>query len=187
MSKMFIISGPSGAGEDSLINGLIERGLDIERVVTTTSRAKREGESDGSPYYFVSKEDFKRGISGDGFFEWAQEYNENYYGVTREEIKRVQECGKIGIWKIGYKGVRTAKEIMPEVKAILVNAPLDVIEARIRRRDVGVSEEFIKDRMRYTEEWLRHKYLYDVEVMNLDGKLDEAISKVVSIIKESDG
>ena len=39
-NKLFIISGPSGAGEDSIIEGLKEL-FSIERVVTTTTREKR--------------------------------------------------------------------------------------------------------------------------------------------------
>jgi len=179
-NKLFIISGPSGAGEDSIIQGL-KKLLPIEKVVTTTTRAKRAGESDGDPYYFISKEEFEKGISENKFFEYAEEYNNQFYGVKEEEIKRVLNCGKIGIWKIEYKGVMTAKKLIPEVVAIFVMAPsLEIIRQRLLKR--GESEEFIEERMVYTTEWLKHKDVYDYEVINHEGKLDEAINEVKEII-----
>ena len=55
-NNIVIISGPSGAGEDSIIDALSER-LPIERIVTTTTRSKRTGETEGHPYYFISKDE----------------------------------------------------------------------------------------------------------------------------------
>ena len=182
-AKLFIISGPSGAGEDSVIAGL-KKIMPIERVITTTTRSPRPGESNGDPYYFVSSTEFQAGIEQKKFFEYAQEYNNNYYGVTFEEIERVKNSGRISIWKIEYKGVITAKKLLPDITAILINAPLKILEQRIRRRD-RVTEEFIAERMRYTEEWLKYKDIYDYEVINEEGKLAEAIQKVAEIIKQS--
>jgi guanylate kinase len=183
MSKLFIISGPSGAGEDSIITRL-KKIMPIERVITTTTRSPRPGESNGDPYYFISPAEFQADIKQKKFFEYAQEYNDNYYGVTFEEIERVKNSGKIGIWKIEYKGVITAKKLLPGITAILINAPLKTLEQRIRRRD-RVTEKFVAERIRYTEEWLKHKDIYDYEVTNEEGKLEEAIQKVVKIIKQS--
>lgn len=178
---LIIISGPSGSGEDSIIEGLAKR-MPIDRVITTTTRDKRHGERDGHPYYFISKDAFKRGIDSNEFFEYAQHYNDNYYGVTYEEIKRVQHSGKIGIWKIDYKGVQKAKELMPNVLAIFINAPLDILEARLRKRDT-VTDAYIEERMAYTKEWLNHTAIYDITVENEEGKLIETIDQVEQIIR----
>lgn len=183
MSKanIFIISGPSGAGEDSIIKGL-RKYFSIERVITTTTREMRPGESQGKPYCFISKEEFiKRRGSGE-FVEWAEQYNSNLYGVTREEIERVKNSGKVGIWKIDLKGVITAKKLYPEIPAIFITvSDLKILEDRIRRRG-GISEEYIKERMKYTKEWMKQKDIYDYEVYNEEGKLDEAIAKTAEII-----
>jgi len=178
---LIIISGPSGAGEDSIIEGIAAR-LPIERVTTTTTRQPREGESEGHPYYFISKEEFRAGIEAGKFFEYAEQYNGNLYGVTRDEIERVQESDNIGIWKIEYQGVMQAKQEIPGIKAILISAPLDQMEERIRHRDEA-TEEFIADRMAYTQKWLNHKDLYDFEVVNEDGKLEESIDTAEDIIR----
>lgn len=182
MSNIFIISGPSGAGEDSVIDGL-QKIFPIERVVTTTTRKMRPGESQKNPYYFISEKEFISKIEKGGFFEYAKEYNNLYYGVTGEEIERVKSCGRIGIWKIEYKGVITAKKVMPDIIAIFINAPLKILEERIRRR-TSVTDEFVAERMKYTKEWLKHKNIYDYEIENKQGKLDETIKKVANIIEK---
>ncbi len=184
MPNLFIISGPSGAGEDSIIEGL-KKFIDIERVITTTTRAMRPGESQGNPYYFISSEEFKKSIKENKFFEYACEYNNNYYGVTHEEINRVKNNGKVGIWKIEYKGVITAKKLMPDIVAIFINAPLESLEKRIKQREKqGVSPNYVKERMEYTKEWLKHKDIYDYEVINKDGELDKAIKETLEIIQK---
>ena len=179
-NNLFIISGPSGAGEDSIIEGL-KKILPIERVITTTTREKRSNIFAEDPYYFISKEEFKKGIAENRFFEYAREYNDQFYGVTKKEIERVINCDKIGIWKIEYKGVMTMKKMMPEIIAILITTEsLEVLKQRILSR--GASEKFVEERMIYTKEWLKHKDIYDYEVVNYEGKLDEAVEEVRGII-----
>jgi len=182
--NIFIISGPSGAGEDSIIEGL-SKFFPVERVITTTTRAMRSREAQGSPYYFVSQKEFEKKIKNDELAEYAQEYNDNFYGVTKKELERVRACEKIGIWKIEYKGVITAKKLFPEIKSIYINPPsLEILKQRIMRRD-NVSEEYVNERMEYTKEWMKYENIYDFKVVNEEGKLDEAIEKVANIIKNT--
>lgn len=182
-NNVFIISGPSGAGEDSIIEKL-KNELDIERVITTTTRKMRPGESEGNPYYFISGEDFQEKIRGGDFLEYAQEYNDNFYGVTKKEMERVKNSGKIGIWKIEYKGVIAAKKMFPDIAAIFINTEsLKVLEGRIRKRS-NVTEEYVKERLSYTKEWLRHLDIYDYAVINRENELDKAAREVADIIKK---
>lgn len=182
MQNVFIISGPSGAGEDSIINGL-QKMLPVERVITTRSRAMRPGESQGNPYWFISETEFKEKIAAGDFIEYAQQYNDQWAGVTHQEIDRVARSKKIGIWKIEYQGVMTAKRLFPDIIAILITAPLDILEERIRRRD-NPSEESLRERMEYTREWLKHTDIYDYTIENEQGKLDEAVQKAYEIIRK---
>lgn len=181
-NNLFIISGPSGSGQDSIIEG-IKKYIPIERVITTTTRPMRPGETQKKPYYFITQREFKKGIKNKKFFEYAKEYNNHYYGVTHKEIKRVMSGRKIGIWKMEYKGVMTAKKLMPPVIAILINAPLDILKKRIVRRDKQTSPQYLKKRMAYTKKWLKYKKIYDYEVMNQEGKLNKAVKEVARIIK----
>lgn len=179
--KMFIISGPSGAGEDSIIEGLRDY-FPIERVITTTTRSRRKGEKQGQPYYFISREQFKKDLEKGKFAEHAEHYNGHLYGVSHAELARVRKSGRVGIWKIEYQGVETVKKIYPEIKAIFITvSDPRILEKRIRRRD-SVTEKYVRERMRYTREWFKHKNLYDYTVYNEEGKLNEAIGKTAEII-----
>ena len=183
LPNVVIISGPSGVGEDSVIEGLREF-TTINRVITTTTRTPRESENEGNPYYFISKEEFEKRIKDGEMIEWAEQYNGNLYGVTKEELQRVNDLEGIGVWKVEYKGVISAKKLFPEMKAILLMAEsLEVLEERIRSRTT-VSEEFIAERMAYTREWLTHADIYDYTVINKQDMLHEAIQEVVDILRK---
>jgi guanylate kinase len=183
LDSIVIISGPSGAGEDSIIDGLQEY-AQINRIITTSTREMRPGESDGAPYYFVSKEAFEEKIAHDEMIEWAKQYNGNLYGVTRSELERVNALPGIGTWKIEYQGVIAAKKMFPEIRSIFIMADsLEILAERIRSRG-NVSEEFIRERMEYTKEWLKHEDIYDYKVINHQGHLDEAIREIVAILKK---
>lgn len=180
---IIIISGPSGSGQDSIIEAL-QKELSLERVITTTTRAMRPGEEQGKPYYFTSEEEFKARLQNNEFFEWAQEYNNCYYGVTGLEMLRAGGVGKTGIWKVDYKGVINAKKIVPGIPAILILAPLDQLERRLRERDKHMDEKYFQERMEYTREWLEHIDIYDRVIDNSDGKLKEAVEEAKIIIKK---
>lgn len=182
-NNIFIISGPSGSGQDSVIEGL-QKILPIERVITATTRPMRPGESQKNPYYFIGKTEFKRALKENKFFEHAKEYNGHYYGVARREINRVKRSKKIGIWKMEYKGVVTAKKLMPGITAILIYAPLKILEKRIRRREKNITDAFIKERMDYTKQFLEHKNIYDYKITNKEGELNKAVNNVAKIIKK---
>lgn len=143
----------------------------------------RPGESDGSPYYFVSKEQFEEKLARGDMVEWAKQYNGNLYGVTTAELERVNALPGVGIWKIEYQGVMTAQKFYPEVLSIFIMAEsLDVLADRIRSRG-SVTDEFLAERMAYTKEWLRHEDIYDYKVINHQGKLDETVKQVARILK----
>ena len=182
-SKIFILSGPSAAGEDSIIEGL-KKQIIFEKIITTTTREMRPGESQGYPYYFIPKEDFQRGIKNNEFYEYAEEDRNNFYGVTKKEFERACSTGLPVIWKVDYKGVITGKKLFPEAVAILIDVSLETIEKRIRRRD-SLSEEYIQERLAYAQGWYDNRDKFDYAIKNEEGKLDEAIQAVKNIIEKN--
>ncbi len=180
---IFIISGPSGVGEDTIISEL-KKDLTLDKVVTTTTRDIRSGEEEGIAYYFISEEEFDKKLGNNNFFEHALQQNGKKYGVTHDEINRVKNSDDIAIWKIEWQGVKKAKELLKDdVIAIFITAPLEILEERIRDRG-GLSEKQISERMAYSKEWLNHTELYDYTVSNLNGKLQQAVTEVKKIIKK---
>jgi guanylate kinase len=180
MPSIFIISGPSGAGEDSVIEAL-ERMLACERVKTTVTRNMRPGEAEGQPYYFVSRAHFEKMAAGDEFAEWAIVYDD-YRGATKLEISRCMEGEKPVIWKVDWQGVRTIKSRYPEATSILIAPPsYKVLEARLRRRGSGHE---IERREAFTKQWLTHTDVYDHVVVNDEGALEATVASVERIIRE---
>lgn len=182
MRNIFIISGPSGAGEDSIISAL-ERLFPTERVVTITTRPMRTGESEGHPYRFLSREAFQEKIRAGEFFEYAEEDNRQLYGTTHAEIERIKNVEKVVLWKMDYQGVITMKKLLPEAVSVLIMAPLDILETRIRRRE-NVTDDFVRGRLKHAQGWFDNRNIFDYEIENEQGRLDEAIQKVAAIIKE---
>jgi guanylate kinase len=184
MQNIFIISGPAGSGKDSVIDGLIKL-LPVVRVITTTTRAPRPGETEGAPYYFVTREQFEQGIAANRFIEHSTNENDALYGVTHEELDRVARSGKMGIWKLEWKGVIAAKKLFPRIVTIYISSSLAILEDRLRKRDGSEKDEvYFRERMAYTREWLKHTDIYDYTVENQQGKIDETIQAVSQIIQK---
>lgn len=180
-SNIFVIYGPSGSGQDSVIEGVQKR-IPLERIVTTVTRPMRPTETHGHPYYFISKEAFEEKIKNGELLEYVKKYGEVYYGVTTKEVERVAQSNKIGIWKVDFAGARDLKKRFPELTVIFINAPLADIERRIRKRD-RPTEEYLQARLDHIREWLP-KSIYDFKIENEDGKLQENIKKVAEIIQK---
>ena len=180
--NIFIISGPAGSGKDTIIEHL-ETSLPLERIITTTTREARPGESEGHPYYFISQAAFEQGIQNDDFAEYSTNENGVLYGVSKAELRRIAELEhRVGIWEIHFKGVKKKKKLFPAIQAIFISAPLTVLEERLRSRDSLKDERYFAERMAYTREWLKHTDIYDYVVENEQDKLDQAIEDVKTII-----
>jgi len=182
-NNIFIISGPSGSGKDAIINGL-KKILPTKQLITTVSRPMRAGERQGKPYYFISKKQFVKNIKQNKFFEYDFHYN-NYYGLTYDEINQAKASNKIYFWQAEYKGVMNAKKKMPNLTAIFINSPLEILIDRMRRRETKLNEKIFKQRIKDIKEWLKHLDIYDYIVENKEGELDQTIKQVAEIIKKT--
>jgi len=181
MKNIFIISGATGSGKDSVIDGLVSR-LPVERIITSTTRAMRPFETEGNPYYFLSHETFEQGIEAGDFAEYSTNENGERYGVTKSELERIGAMNRIALWRVDWKGVINIKKIYPEVIALYISAPINILEARLRSRDTGKDEHYFEERMKYTREWLNHLDIYDYQIENEEGKLAHTIEQVSSVI-----
>jgi guanylate kinase len=189
-STIFVITGTSGAGKDSVIEKLREMGLDFEQVVTTTTRKKREGEEQGKPYFFITENEFKELVSSGQMAEFAEVYG-NFYGVTKNEIARCVETGKPVIWRIDVQGAISAKKQYPQnSKVIFIKTPdLQTLGNRLRSRGQN-NEKDITERLRVAEQEIaiaRSNSVFDHIINNEEGKLEETAQKVSQIIKENHG
>lgn len=184
MGKLFIITGPSGAGKDSVIFRAKEQGLDFAQVVTTSSREIRAGESEEHPYHFVSEKEFRKMIDSGEMIEWAEVYG-NLYGSSKKEVEDRLSENDVVIVKVDPQGARTFKKLMPEAVSIFIMPPsYEYLEKRLVNRETD-SKEVIKQRLETARKELENLLDWDYLVVNEEGKLDEAANEVKEIIENS--
>lgn len=182
MKNVFLISGPSGSGKGSVIEGL-SKVLPLERVITTTTRPMRPGESDGHPYHFITMEEFLKLKNEVAFIECAESYNNEWYGVQRADLEKAFLSKKVSLWEVDFKGVQNLKTLFPEIKSFYISVPEEVFRQRLIARD-NPDPAYLEARIKYVREWAGQKDLYDYIIENEDGHLDQAVATIKTIIEE---
>lgn len=117
---VFIISGPSGVGKDSVIDRLRERESDTHFAVTATTRSKRDSEVDGVHYHFLAERQFANWVADGEFLEYATVY-EQRYGVPRSPVRAALERGQDVVIKIDVQGAASIRALIPESVGIFIS------------------------------------------------------------------
>ncbi len=178
--QLIVVSGPSGAGKDTIVEGVIKRGKNIWLSVSATSRKPREGEKEGVNYFYLEKEDFEEKIKKDYFLEYAM-YADNYYGTPKEKVKEKLDQGIDVVLVIEIQGAQKIKELVPEAIFIFIMPPsLKELLNRLKKRKTEDKEKIIK-RFNIAYQEINEVTKYNYVVVNDD--LEESISKVEAIIK----
>ncbi len=147
--------------------------------VSYTSRAKRDYETNGVEYYFVTREEFERKIENGDFLEY-NEYAGNYYGTPRKEVVEKLETGKDVVLEIEVNGAKMIKERYPETVLIFIMAPsMEEVKRRIKMRGAENNEQILaRFKTAYNEINQVNNYNYVV----VNDELEEAVKKVESIL-----
>lgn len=179
INYLFILTGKTASGKDTIISKLLSRLPDFKKVVTTTSRAGRPGEKKGVDYFFLSREDFKQKIEKGDFFEYV-EYGGNFYGTEKTQLR---DTGQGLIWRIDPSRAGKIRELIDSpVLVIYLTVPDAIVLERLKKR--GFNKEEIKKRMEDDKIfWEEYKDNYDFVVENVPGKLDETVDKIIQIIE----
>ena len=176
--KLFILSGPSGAGKGTICKQLLEE-TDVELSVSMTTRKPRIGETDGVSYYFVEKEDFLSKLQKNGFLEYAEVYG-NYYGTPKAPVIEKLAAGVDVILEIDMQGALKVKENYPNGVFIFILPPsMAELLKRLTGRGTETAEA-IEMRLGETLKELSYIDKYDYCVVN--GQLSEAVARVKSIV-----
>lgn len=176
---LFVLSGPSGVGKDTLLKEFLKTDLKITKCVTYTTRPPRPGEVDGVDYKFVSLAEFEELKRNNAFLEWA-EIGGNLYATPRDFVERKLEEGEDIILKIDVQGATRVKELFPEAILIFVAPPsLEVLAERMRKR--GSPEEEIERRLEIASREMEMAGNYQFVLVNND--LEETLEKLYEIIK----
>ncbi|MFH1426069.1 MAG: guanylate kinase [Candidatus Kerfeldbacteria bacterium] len=182
--KLFVVTGPSGAGKDSVIDKVRELGLEFGSITTTSTRPMRPGESEGNPYHFISQDEFEEKIENGEMLEWAEVYG-YHYGSTREEVEEQRRKNPIVIIKVDPQGARTFKEMVPDAITIFIKPPsFEFLEKRLINR-ASDSPEVIAKRLQTAKTELQNLESWDYQILNDEGKLEEAARELIGIVKSN--
>jgi len=189
MSKVFVITGPSGVGKGTLISQLLERVPGLELSVSATTREPREGEADGRDYHFLSPEEFDRRIEADDFLEFAT-YSGNRYGTLRSEVRKRLDAGHSVVLEIEVQGARQVRAAMRESIQVFI-APPDPAVLRQRLESRGAdSADAIDARLEVAEQELAAQDEFAYRVVNDDlqgaaGELEQIVRAELGIPLDS--
>ena len=182
---LFVFSGPSGVGKGTLNAKLFaEFGDQMAFSVSATTRAPREGEIDGTHYFFISKKEFENRIANNDFLEYAQ-FAGNCYGTPKSYVMSLLEAGKNVLLEIEVQGAMQVMERMPQCVSIFVLPPsFEELERRLRGRGTETEDKIVK-RLETARGELAYADKYQYQIIN-GGDLEAAYQELRSIyLKET--
>jgi len=166
--QILIVSGPSGSGKSTLLGRLLKEENDLYFSISSTTRAPRQGETEGVNYYFINKDEFKKGIDADEFLEWACVHG-NYYGTSLKPVLKALKEGKIAIFDIDVQGFNIAKSKFAEniTSVFITTASKNELKSRLQNRGTD-SAQTIEKRLINAVGEMEHILEYDYFLINDD-------------------
>lgn len=179
---LVVVSGPSGAGKDSLLARLRERGIPFHFTVTATTRPQREVDPEDRVFLsFLSEEAFDRLLAEDGLLEHATVYGYRY-GVPKAQVREALAAGRDVILRVDVQGAATIKRLVPQAVLVFLAPPsVEVLEARLRAR--GRDDEVtLRRRLAAAAQELERASEFDHVIVNEEGGLDRTVDRLLEII-----
>lgn len=179
MSKIIVISGPSGAGKNSVAE-VLRNNPDFDFIVSCTDRPMRSGEREGLDYHFLAPEQFTADVEAGEFLEW-EPVHQNRYGTKRADVKKILDSGKNAVALLDVRGAMHYKEFFPDQAITIFITPPSIEEALKRLKDRGSDDAKSIEirRQRYQME-LSYQDRYDHVIINDDLKrAQEELSQIV--------
>jgi guanylate kinase len=185
--KLVIISAPSGAGKTTIVKHLLHSGLNLAFSVSATTRELRGNETDGTDYYFISVNEFRKRIEKNEFVEWEEVYKDHLYGTLKSELERIWKNGNHVLFDLDVRGGINLKKIFGNRSiAIFIMPPsVEELENRLIKRATD-SQEIIKMRVEKAREELELANQFDIVIINshLDKAKKEAHNIVSSFLED---
>ena len=181
-SNIFIISGPSGVGKDTLMDIVANNHPDTVHIaITATTRKPRTNESDGINHYFYNETEFKKLINQNLLIEWAKVYD-NFYGVPYCEITNNLNLGKKVLLRVDVQGANRLKKIIPQSKFIFINPESeDDLMLRLKKRHQN-SDVDIQNRIKESRKEIKEADWFDYIVVNYPDKIDKAVEELTILL-----
>jgi len=178
-TNLFVFAAPSGAGKTTIVRDVLKNYCEFVFSISATTRKKRQTETDGIDYYFITENDFLKKIESNEFVEWERFYD-YYYGTLKSQVVSNIEKGLHTVFEVDVKGAVKIKDCYPNAVLIFIAPPsIDELRNRLIQRNTE-TEEDLKKRIERAEMELSYKDKFDYVVSNVD--LERAKEEVRKII-----
>ena len=162
---LFVVSGPSGAGKDTIVDALRTRMPRLRYSVSATTREARLGERDGEAYFFLDRTLFEAKWAQDAFLE-TKEYNGNLYGTPRSFVESTIADGYDVIMKPEVVGALAVKTAFPQaVLVFLLPDKFSHLRLRLAARRTESSDD-IAARLAIAHDELKAIRRFDYVIIN---------------------
>lgn len=179
---LVIISGPSGAGKDTVVKRMKELGYPFHFVITATTRPPRQSEQEGVDYFFLSEKEFLDLIDRDELLEHALVYGE-HKGIPKQQVRQALASGTDVIMRLDVQGAATVRGLVPDaILVFLIPDSEEQLLQRLRARKTE-SDATLQRRLATMREELTRIPEFDYVVVNRDGQLDSAVEAIVAIMR----
>jgi guanylate kinase len=179
--EVIAVSAPSGGGKTTIVKKMLKLYPEIIFSVSATTRPKRENETDGVEYFFISEDEFKRRVDKNEFVEWEKFYD-YYYGTFKSFINDNIDSGKTVLLEIDVKGALSIKKIYPTSHSIFIMPPsYDELIQRLRNRQTETEKDFQK-RIERAKMELSNMDQFDYIIVN--DNLENAVKETSVLIKK---
>lgn len=180
---MVVFTAPSGAGKTTVVRHLLEKYAgQLSFSTSATTRKKREKETEGEDYYFLSHEEFQTKIDQNEFIEWEEVYQDRYYGTLRSEVDRIVESGLKVVFDIEVNGAQNIKERYDDKCLVIFVKPpsFRVLVQRLTKRGTETPKSLEKRIKRIKTELL---YEESFDMVLLNDVLEETLKEAERIIE----
>ena len=179
---LIVISGPSGVGKDTIARAVIDnRPESFYFVVTATTRPPRVNEVHGVDYYFVSNDEFAGMIDENELLEYAVVYND-LKGIPKQHIREALLSGKDVIMRVDVQGAATIRKLIPNAIHVFLTTESEAeLISRLTERKSEAPED-LSLRIATARQEMKRIQEFDYWVVNREGKLDEAVRHILSIV-----
>ena len=178
--RLFVVTGPSGAGKGTLIQKLVSSRPDLAVAVSATTRPRRPGEEDGREYHFLSTDEFQRRVDEGEFLEHVDYVSGHRYGTLREEVDGILASGRSVVLELETRGAKEVQATLPDAVTIFVEPPTFAeLERRLRDRATESAGE-IGERLELARRQAEEAGDFDHVVTNDD--VERAVAELSAIV-----